>query len=74
MRRTQLQKEVLKLYRAFLKTSARKSPETKTVVRQTFKENAKIPASNIQLIEYLLRRGRSQLRLLEDSADRIFKM
>lgn len=74
MRRSQLQKEVLKLYRAFLRTGARKSAETKNIVRQTFKENAKIPPNNVQLIEYHLRRGRSQLRLLDNSADGISRM
>ena len=67
IRRSQLQREVLKLYRGFLEACRGKPPETKQLVRQTFKKNAAIKRTDTIMIEYLLRRGRKQLRMLQQS-------
>lgn len=68
MRRSGLQKEVLKLYRLFLVACKDKPQATKEIVQQTFRDNASnIKITNTQYIEYLLRRGRKQLRVLQNS-------
>ena len=72
MKWSQLQREVLRLYRAFLQACDGKPAGTREHVRQMFRENAQIKRSNILQIEYLLRRGRRQLRVLQNS-DRISK-
>jgi len=69
--RTPIQKEVLKLYRQFLKASRVKPPETREVIRQEFRENAGVSRKETIKIDYLLRRGKRQLKILENSADRI---
>ena len=67
VRRSQLQREVLKLYRRFMEVCRSKPLETKQIVRETFKKNAAIKRTDTIMIEYLLRRGRKQLRTLEQS-------
>lgn len=44
-----------------------KPPETKKLVRRTFKKNATIKRTDTIMIEYLLRRGRKQLKTLKQS-------
>ncbi len=66
-RRSQLQREVLRLYRAFLVVSRGKPEATRELVRETFRENATIKRTDTLLIEYLLRRGRRQLETLKRS-------
>ena len=44
-----------------------KPPETRELVRQTFKKNAAVKRTEIIMIEYLIRRGRRQLRMLQQS-------
>ncbi len=68
MIRSGLQKEVLKLYRLFLEVCRDKPESTKKIVQHTFRENASnLDSTNIQAIEYLIRRGRNQLRILRNS-------
>lgn len=69
-RRSQLQKEVLKLYRHFLVACRSKPEETKLIVRSEFRKNAGIKRTDTIMIDYLLRRGRKQLKTLQQS-DRI---
>lgn len=70
MKWSQLQREVLRLYRDFLRACEGKPAGTREHVRQVFRENAQMKRGNILLIEYLLRRGRRQLKILQNS-DRI---
>lgn len=68
IRRTGLQREVLKLYRLFMEACRDKPHKTKEIVQQTFRANAStLERTNIQAIEYLIRRGRNQLRTLKNS-------
>lgn len=69
-RKSLLQKEVIKLYRQFLKVCKNKPTETKEVVKREFKENAGISRMDTIKIDYLLRRGKRQLKIIENS-DRI---
>lgn len=72
MRRSQIQREVLRLYRAFLQACKGKPAETRDHICQVFRENAQIKRSDTLQIEFLLRRGRRQLKILQNS-DRISK-
>lgn len=64
MQRSQLQREVIKLYRELLRASKGKNG-MKEHVQLVFRENADIPKRNYIHIEYLLRRGQRQLKTLE---------
>lgn len=68
-----LQKQVLSLYRAFLRAARSKSPEDRrqieSIVAAEFRRNAKqIDRKNFIHIEYLLRRGNKQLDQLKSAA------
>ena len=70
IRRSQLQREVLKLYRNFLVACKDKPKETRIIVESEFRKNANVKRTDTIMIEYLLRRGRKQLKTLQLS-DRI---
>jgi len=63
---SQLQLQVLRLYRECLKASRRKKG-AEDLVKSTFRTNAQIDRTNIILIEHLLRRGHRQLKMLQSS-------
>lgn len=67
VRRSQLQREVLKLYRGFLVACRNKPKETKVAVKNEFRKNASIKRTDTILIDYLLRRGKKQLKILQRS-------
>ncbi|PSS19374.1 Succinate dehydrogenase assembly factor 1A like [Actinidia chinensis var. chinensis] len=61
-----MQKQVLSLYRGFLRSARSKSPEERhqieSIVSTEFRRNSKlIDRKNFLYIEYLLRRGKKQL-------------
>ncbi|XP_057970919.1 succinate dehydrogenase assembly factor 1, mitochondrial isoform X2 [Malania oleifera] len=61
-----MQKQVLSLYRSFLRAARSKSPEDRrqieSIVSAEFHRNSKlIDRKNFLYIEYLLRRGKKQL-------------
>ena len=65
-----LQKEILKLYKEFLKTANTKKnkEELKEIIRTRFKENAKkYSVHNITAIEWQVRYAKSQLEMLKNS-------
>ncbi|KMT05086.1 hypothetical protein BVRB_7g172400 [Beta vulgaris subsp. vulgaris] len=67
-----LQKQVLNLYRGFLRAARSKSPEDRRqvelIVSEEFHRNSKlIDRKNFIYIEYLLRRGKKQLDQLKNS-------
>ncbi|KAL5722674.1 hypothetical protein ACHQM5_006165 [Ranunculus cassubicifolius] len=69
-RLTGLQKQVLSLYRSFLRAARTKSPEQRknieSIVSQQFHQNAiQVDRKNFIYIEYLLRRGSKQLDQLK---------
>ena len=64
-RHSNLQKQVLSLYRNFLWASKDK-PGFLPQIRAEFRKNAQIPRTDIMLIEYLIRRGQRQLEQLRD--------
>ncbi|GJN09798.1 hypothetical protein PR202_ga27838 [Eleusine coracana subsp. coracana] len=66
-----IQRQVLSLYRGFLRTARLKAPEERrrieTVVSAEFHENARnVDRRNFVYIEYLLRRGKRQLEQLKN--------
>ncbi|CDP00907.1 unnamed protein product [Coffea canephora] len=66
-----MQKQVLALYRGFLRAAHSKSPEERhkieSFVSSEFRRNAKqIDRKNFQYIEYLLRLGKKQLEQLKN--------
>lgn len=66
-----MQKQVLSLYRGFLRAARSKSEEERckieSVVCQEFRRNSKeVDRKNFQYIEYLLRRGHKQLDQLRN--------
>ncbi|KAL5223352.1 hypothetical protein ABZP36_028065 [Zizania latifolia] len=66
-----IQRQVLALYRGFLRTARLKSPEERhrieSVVSAEFRDNARnVDRKNFVYIEYLLRRGKKQLEQLKD--------
>lgn len=72
MRRTGLQKEVLALYRRALRMVNTKPPAVRPkfalFVRYTFKAQAtSVSPRDYAAIEHLLRRGRRQVEMYEDS-------
>ncbi|KAI8591714.1 hypothetical protein BDZ88DRAFT_410472 [Geranomyces variabilis] len=71
IRRTGLQRDVSDLYRALLRAVRRKPEEARPHFYQHIKgqfrrDAASISAREISTIEYMLRRGRRQLELLQD--------
>ncbi|KAK9268298.1 hypothetical protein L1049_010741 [Liquidambar formosana] len=65
-----MQKEVLGLYRGFLRAARTKSPEDRrqieSIVSAEFRRNSKlVDRKNFLYIEYLLRRGKKQLDQLK---------
>lgn len=64
IRHSKIQKEVLLLYREFLKLGKEK-PGIDSYVRVQFKKNAIIPRTETLRIEYLIRQGRKQLDMLK---------
>ncbi|XP_063819754.1 succinate dehydrogenase assembly factor 1, mitochondrial [Pseudophryne corroboree] len=64
-RHTNLQKQVLRLYKQCL-LAGKDKPGFLPQIQHEFRKNAKIPRTNIMMIEYLLRRGRRQLEQLQD--------
>ncbi|KAM0012421.1 putative complex 1 LYR protein [Helianthus debilis subsp. tardiflorus] len=65
-----IQKQVLSLYRGFLRTARSKTPENQahieSLVSAEFRKNAQsIDRNNFLHIEYLLRRGKKQLDQLK---------
>ncbi|XP_043077660.1 succinate dehydrogenase assembly factor 1, mitochondrial [Puntigrus tetrazona] len=64
-RHSKLQKQVLSLYRQFLR-AAQDKPGFVPRIRDEFRGNAAIKKSDVMHIEYLYRRGQRQLELLKD--------
>ncbi|EEF30222.1 succinate dehydrogenase assembly factor 1, mitochondrial [Ricinus communis] len=65
-----MQKQVLSLYRSFLRAARLKSPEDRrqieSLVSAEFRRNSKeVDRKNFLYIEYLIRRGRKQLDQLK---------
>ena len=63
-RHSKLQKEVLKLYKDFLKVSQSK-PGIKRIVQAEFRKNSELPKTDVLRIENLLRRSFRQLDQLK---------
>ncbi|XP_048378361.1 succinate dehydrogenase assembly factor 1, mitochondrial [Stegostoma tigrinum] len=66
VRHSKLQKQVLSLYKQFLR-AAREKPGFLPLVCSEFRKNSQIPRTDVMHIEYLLRRGQRQLELLRNS-------
>ncbi|KAF0022534.1 hypothetical protein F2P81_025160 [Scophthalmus maximus] len=64
-RHSKLQKQVLALYRHFLR-AGRDKPGFVPRIRDEFRENACIKRTDVMYIEYLYRRGQRQLEQLRD--------
>lgn len=64
-RHSKLQKQVLVLYRHFLR-AGREKPGFVPRIRDEFRENARIKKTDVMHIEYLFRRGQRQLDQLRD--------
>jgi len=58
-----LQKEVLSLYRALLRAS-RSQPQLRQHVQGEFRDHKSIHRLDVERIEYLLRKGRKQLDIM----------
>ncbi|XP_067279072.1 succinate dehydrogenase assembly factor 1, mitochondrial isoform X2 [Pseudorasbora parva] len=65
VRHSKLQKQVLSLYRQFLR-AAQDKPGFIPRIRDEFRANAAIKKNDVMHIEYLYRRGTRQLDLLKD--------
>ncbi|KAG7483933.1 hypothetical protein MATL_G00043600 [Megalops atlanticus] len=65
VRHSKLQKQVLSLYRQFLRAGQNK-PGFLPRIRDEFRVNARIPKTDVMHIEYLYRRGQRQLDQLKD--------
>ncbi|KAK2838200.1 hypothetical protein Q5P01_015412 [Channa striata] len=65
IRDSKLQKQVLALYRQFLRAGQDK-PGFLPRIRDEFRENARIKKTDVMHIEYLYRRGQRQLEQLKD--------
>lgn len=61
---SQIQKQVLILYKEFLKLGKQK-PGIKVYVKNQFKKNSEIPRTDTIRIEFLIRQGRKQLNMLK---------
>ncbi|TFJ95790.1 Mical3 protein [Platysternon megacephalum] len=64
-RHSKLQKQVLSLYRQFLRAGKEK-PGFLPQIQAEFRKNASIPRMDVMHIEYLIRRGQRQLEQLRD--------
>uniref|UniRef100_A0A8C5PYC4 Complex 1 LYR protein domain-containing protein n=1 Tax=Leptobrachium leishanense TaxID=445787 RepID=A0A8C5PYC4_9ANUR len=64
-RHSKLQKQILSLYKQFLRAGKEK-PGFLPQIQQEFRKNAKIAKTDVMHIEYLLRRGQRQLEQLKD--------
>nr|XP_043882645.1 succinate dehydrogenase assembly factor 1, mitochondrial [Solea senegalensis] len=65
LRHSKLQKQVLALYRQFLR-AGRDKPGFIPRIRDEFRDNARIKRTDVMHIEYLYRRGQRQLEQLRD--------
>ncbi|XP_034025414.1 succinate dehydrogenase assembly factor 1, mitochondrial [Thalassophryne amazonica] len=65
-RHSKLQKQILDLYRQFLRAGQTK-PGFIPQIRQEFRANACIKKTDVMHIEYLYRRGQRQLEQLKDA-------
>lgn len=65
VRHSKLQKQVLSLYRQFLRAGQHK-PGFLPRIRDEFRQNAGIPKTDVMHIEYLYRRAQRQLDQLKD--------
>ncbi|TNN52227.1 Succinate dehydrogenase assembly factor 1, mitochondrial [Liparis tanakae] len=65
-RHSKLQKQILNLYRHFLR-AGRDKPGFVPRIRDEFRENAGIKKTDVMHVEYLLRRGQRQLEQLRDN-------
>lgn len=63
---SQIQLQILSLYKQFLKLSKDKSG-LKEVIRSEFRKNAAIPKSDILRVEYQFRLGKKQFENLKNS-------
>ncbi|XP_002665987.2 succinate dehydrogenase assembly factor 1, mitochondrial [Danio rerio] len=66
VRHSKLQKQVLALYRQFLR-AAQDKPGFIPRIRDEFRTNAAIKKTDVMHIEYLYRRAQRQLELLKDA-------
>jgi len=67
IRRSQIQKQVLSLYKECLRAAEAKSPQFKSVVRSDFKRNGRsIQRTDTMRIEYMVRQGRRRLDMMKD--------
>ncbi|XP_078097915.1 succinate dehydrogenase assembly factor 1, mitochondrial isoform X2 [Mustelus asterias] len=66
VRHSKLQKQVLNLYKEFLRV-AKTKPGFLPLIHTEFRKNAQIPRTDVMHIEYLLRRGQRQLDLVRQS-------
>ena len=64
-RRSQIQRQVLSLYKNCLR-SAENKPGIKTMVRNEFKKQANVPKTDIMRIEHLVRNGQRKLKMIQD--------
>lgn len=65
VRHSKLQKQILALYRAFMRAGQEK-PGFIPRIRDEFRENARIKKTDVMHIEYLFRRAQRQLEQLKD--------
>ena len=66
IRRSQIQKQVLSLYKECLRAAEAKSPQFKSVVRSEFKKSGKaIQRSDTMRIEYMVRQGKRRLDMMK---------
>ncbi|XP_038071717.1 succinate dehydrogenase assembly factor 1, mitochondrial-like [Patiria miniata] len=63
-RHSRLQRQILQLYKQFLRLAEQK-PGLDAHVRQEFRRWAALERTDVQRIEYLLRRGQRQLGMLQ---------
>ncbi|MBN3278032.1 SDHF1 factor, partial [Polyodon spathula] len=65
VRHSKLQKQVLSLYKQFLR-AAQDKPGFVPRIQYEFRQSASIPRANVMQIEYLYRRGQRQLEQMKD--------
>lgn len=63
-RRSQVQRQVLSLYRSLLREAGER-PGIALYIQNEFRKNKDIPRTNIMQIEYLIRRGDKRLQELK---------
>ena len=66
-RHSKIQKQVLSLYKQFLRVT-KDQPSFTDYIRSEFRKNASMPRTDTIKIEYLLRRGWRQLDMLKTSS------